>query len=495
MHIESLSLRNFRCFGDSVTKIQIPSEITAFVGDNGTGKTTAVDALKRLFSPSSGDRQLRKSDVHFGPLENSQNVDEREVVIDVVFGFSDTTTVPPVFNDVFFNASDEALKVRLVYEGLYKKFESYEDNIDVKLYTVRTLDEVPFGSDDERKTPFSARSTRFAELVYIPAHRDSKGVTKFALNKLLKILEHSADWDEETKNETHKFANNLEQRLNKVPAIQTVTKELINDWRTLHDSSYDAATHIGVVATEFEQLIRDLTLHFYESPTGERRKLEELSEGQVSLLYFALTATNHSLAREIEKFDGSSGLEGFKMLMVTPPPLTIFAFEEPENHLGPFYLSRLVELLKKLISKGSAQVLVTSHSTSVLRQIPPQNVRYFRTCPKSLISQVHGILLPEEDSEAFNFLHQVILANPEIYFARLVIIGEGDSERIVIPRFAKAFGVTLDPSFVAFVPIGGRHANKVWKLVSNLEIPCLTLLDFDLGRHNGGIGRIKDAVN
>lgn len=189
-----------------------------------------------------------------------------------------------------------------------------------------------------------------------------------------------------------------------------------------------------------------------------------------------------------------ANLEGFKSLDFVPAPLTIFALEEPENHLAPFYLPRLIALIEGLIETGSAQSFVTSHSTSVLTRIPPRNVRYFKNSRSTLVSSVKEIPLPEKDSEQDNFLHQVLLSNPEIYFARLLIIGEGDSERIVIPRIARALGITLDPSFIAFVPIGGRHAQHLWKLVNGLDIPCLTLLDFDLGRHNAGMGRIKNAV-
>lgn len=48
-----------------------------------------------------------------------------------------------------------------------------------------------------------------------------------------------------------------------------------------------------------------------------------------------------------------------------------------------------------------------------------------------------------------------IRAYPELYFARSVILGEGDSERLVIPRAAEVMGVQLDPSFVPIVPLGG----------------------------------------
>ena len=355
------------------------------------------------------------------------------------------------------------------------------------------MDNIPFGADDERKTPLRGRSTQFAELVYIPAHRDSLGVTRHALKNVLKRIERSADWDDDTKNKSQDFAKQLEKSLNDVTAIGSITKDLKTFWGALHDGHYDASPQISVVATEFEQLIRDLTLRFEKSPGGGQRQLEELSEGQVSLLYFALSATLHQLIWKMES-EAPKSIEGFKTLDFVPAPLTIFALEEPENHLAPFYLPRLITLIDSLLETGTAQSFITSHSTSVLTRIPPRNVRYFKNCRQSLVSSVKEIPLPEKESEEDNFLHQVILSNPEIYFARMVIIGEGDSERIVIPRIAKAFGITLDPSFIAFVPIGGRHAQHLWKLLNGLEIPCLTLLDFDLGRHNAGMGRINNAV-
>lgn len=493
MHIERLSIKNFRCFGGATTVLNLNQGIMGFVGDNGAGKSSALEALKRLFSSIGSERQLRKSDVHFGVGEDGKSVEEREIVIDVLFGFSDDKAIPYVFNDIFFNADDQSLKVRVVLEGLYVKSASYEDDIDVKLYTVRTLEDVPFGPEDERKSPLSGRTTQFAEFVYIPAHRDSLGVTRHALKNVLKRIERSADWSDETKNKSQDFAKQLEKSINEVVAVRLVTEDLKVFWGALHDGHYDAEPLISVVATEFEQLIRDLTLRFDKSPGGGQRQLEELSEGQVSLLYFALSATLHNLIWKMEA-EAPANLIGFKSLDFVPAPLTIFALEEPENHLAPFYLPRLIGLIESLIKTGTAQSFVTSHSTSVLTRIPPRNVRYFKNCRQTLVSSIKEIPLPEKESEEDNFLHQVILSNPEIYFARLVIIGEGDSERIVIPRIAKAFGITLDPSFVAFVPIGGRHAQHLWKLVNGLGIPCLTLLDFDLGRHNAGMGRVKNAV-
>lgn len=494
MYLESLTIRNFRCFGDTSVRLNLKAGTNAFVGNNGAGKTAALEALKRLFSPVAEGRQLKRSDVHFGLGEDAITLSKREIVIDAVFGFENATDVSAVFNDLFFNAADNSLKVRIILEGLYERSESIEDNIDVKIYSVNTTDIVPFGPNDERKTPLRGKANQYAEIVYIPAHRDSRGVSQYALKNVLQRLEWSADWTDSTKETSLKFAQELESTLNGTDAITAVTSRLNVFWSTLHDGHYDATPKISVLAVEFEKLIRELTLKFDKSPGGGMRQLGELSEGQMSLLYFALSATLHNLTWDMQRALPKA-LKGFKSADFSYPPLTIFALEEPENHLSPFYLPRLMKLLDTLNATGAAQSIVTSHATSILSRVKPRNVLYFRNCPSALSSTALPMPLPEEKTEEDKFIQQVILANPEIYFSKLVIIGEGDTERIIIPKMAEALGTSLDPSFIAYVSIGGRHAQHLWRLLNGLSIPHITLLDFDFGRHGGGMGRLVNAVN
>src|SRR5690606_11594494 len=104
------------------------------------------------------------------------------------------------------------------------------------------------------------------------------------------------------------------------------------------------------------------------------------------------------------------------------------------------------------------------------------------------------ITMPEGDDEASQYVRLAIRAYPELYFSRFVILGEGDSERLVIPRVADAMGVQLDPSFVPIVPLGGRYVSHFWRLLNDLHIPHATLLDLDLGRAHGGAILIADIV-
>lgn len=65
----------------------------------------------------------------------------------------------------------------------------------------------------------------------------------------------------------------------------------------------------------------------------------------------------------------------------------------------------------------------------------------------------------------------------------------------MIPRLLQAAGVAEDDSSVVVAPLGGRHVNHFWRLLNGLQIPYVTLLDLDLGRHQAGWGRFKYAVD
>jgi putative ATP-dependent endonuclease of OLD family len=121
-------------------------------------------------------------------------------------------------------------------------------------------------------------------------------------------------------------------------------------------------------------------------------------------------------------------------------------------------------------------------------------VRYCRCDDDTRETHVKAIDIPTDDEEAGKFVRGAMLAFPELYFARFVVLVEGDSERIVLPRLAQARGLLVDLSFVAIVPLGGRHVQHFWTLLAGLSIPHATLLDLDIGRKGGGWGRIKTVI-
>lgn len=97
----------------------------------------------------------------------------------------------------------------------------------------------------------------------------------------------------------------------------------------------------------------------------------------------------------------------------------------------------------------------------------------------------------EKLADQYKFIKEAIKAYPELYFAKLVVLGEGDSEEIILPKVWNAKNGDVDTSGISVVPLGGRHVNHFWRLLNDLNIPYITLLDLDKEREGGGWGRIK----
>jgi putative ATP-dependent endonuclease of OLD family len=57
-------------------------------------------------------------------------------------------------------------------------------------------------------------------------------------------------------------------------------------------------------------------------------------------------------------------VKGFDDGQMEIPALTIFVIEEPENHLSPYFLARIIRQVRSLTGKGGAQA-TEAHSRKV----------------------------------------------------------------------------------------------------------------------------------
>jgi putative ATP-dependent endonuclease of OLD family len=140
------------------------------------------------------------------------------------------------------------------------------------------------------------------------------------------------------------------------------------------------------------------------------------------------------------------------------------------------------------------QAIIATHAPAMLRRVDPHSICFLRLNAVRETT-VHRIVLPEGDETAAKYVREAVQAYPELYFSRYVVLGEGDSEQVVLPRVLAAAGIAEDDASVSVVPLGGRHVNHFWRLLNELQIPHTTLLDLDSGRYHGGWGRVRNALN
>jgi putative ATP-dependent endonuclease of OLD family len=487
--LERLTVTNFQCFGPQPTAIRFDPQLTTLLGANAAGKTAACHALLRLFSVITDQRQVRVEDFHV-PDDEEQAPDTRALRIEAVFAFpeladdaADAAASVPEFFAQMTATEDGELKLRIVLEATWTAEGPVNGTIDDSRRVVYTFEE-DYG---DKWIELSAADRNRIQMVYVPATRDgSRQVNAFLRGRLWR----ASQWSDPFREHVSEAAGKLSENFRSEAVVDTVTTAISSRWQQLHHLTTEQNPIFEPINRDVSILVTNAEMLFEPSPTGRTRSARELSDGQQSLLHIALTAATLDMEAGIAagKHD-----DEFDITATALPTLTLLAIEEPENNLAPFFLSRVVEQLLDVTATGRAQALISSHSASVMSRIPPEQVRHFRLLESTKTAQVREVVLPNDATEAGKYLREAIRAHPELYFARFVVLGEGDSEEVVLPKLAAARGLHIDQSFVAIVPLGGRHTNHFWRLLSQLGIPYATLLDLDWGRAGGGEGRIRDA--
>lgn len=481
MKLSNIRLSNFISFGEDPTNLTF-EDLTFLIGSNGTGKTAVLQALCRLFSFNPSLRRIKKSDFHV-PQDETESPEERALWIEADFIFDelaegeDSTTIPPHFAHMRLDEGDDIPRVRFRLEASM----GLDGDIDEDFNYVLDLDE----NGESLSTAKVTRSERNSiQVHYLPARRDPSEHIAFSANALLGRLLRAASWDNERETiKTH--TEQISACLSENTSVDALSKNIQRSWQKLHKGDYFSEPKITFASNEIEALLRHLSVSFTPGHDDALVDFLRLSDGQKSMLYLSLVLSSQAIGRAALKGDDSFDIDKLR-----PPVFTLIAIEEPENSLSPYYLGRIVSSLKEVTGHEDAQAIIATHAPSMLRRIEPEQIRYLRLSDDRT-SEVAQIQLPPTADAAYKFVVQAVKAFPEIYFSRLVILGEGESEEIVLPRLFEAKGVPVDGAAITIAPLGGRHVNHFWRLLEGLNIPYFTLLDLDIGRYLGGWGRVK----
>jgi putative ATP-dependent endonuclease of OLD family len=484
LKLTTIRLSNFQSFGAEATTIEL-EEITYILGPNGSGKTAVLEALSRMFSPTAGLRKVRASDFHV-PL-TGRGAGDVSMWVEADFEIPEAeeeethAAVPPFFSHMALQEPGGAPRLRVRLTAILDEADEVEDTIEYVL-------EVDADDEPVRRSTMPSGDRSSIEVHYLPARRDPSEHISYAAGSLLGRILRAADWSAE-RVVLETLSETITSTLAANGALTSVGAGLTDVWNQLHRGSFFTDPAIAFGSGGFESVLRQLTLRFTPSHAGDTLPFERLSDGQQSLLYISLVLSWRSICRSV--LDGTETTLDPDRLR--PPVHTILAIEEPENSLSPVYLGRIIKALRAACGEADTQALIATHAPSLLRRAEPESIRFLRL-DENRTTSVRTIVLPDNDEEAAKYVREAVEAFPELYFARLIVLGEGDSELVVLPRVLAAAGIVEDDASVAVVPLGGRHVNHFWRLLASLEIPFVTLLDLDAARNQGGWGRVRNAL-
>jgi putative ATP-dependent endonuclease of OLD family len=512
MKVKKLKLNNFRCFGPGETVISF-EDLTTFVGLNSSGKTAVLHALLKLFGQSPSARQFARADFHVKKGERPENITERSLYLEAIIVFPETgegsgetmSAVPPFFRGMVIDKPEGDLYVRMRLEATWQRGNTPNGITDTRYFFVTAPEDPETEDSADHRKPVTSGHLANIRTVYVPAIRDPLSELRSASGSILWNVWRGINWPENIDESLSSIGQQVEKTLSGVGGFKTLRQVMEEQWTDYHTDARYNNIALQFDSVDLEAVLSKLDVRF--SPTVELRSydIDDLGEGLRSLFYLSLVNSMLELealaAKEATDADSASGQaeDGNDVRIFSPsfiaPALTVLAVEEPENHLAPHLLGRIMDTLHNIAGKANAQVVVTSHTPAILRRVEPESVRHLRMCKDRLCSVANSIRLPEADDDAYKYIKKAVRAYPELYFARFVVLGEGDTEEVVVPRALELQEKpTLDGSGISVVPLGGRHVNHFWKLLRQLDIPHVTLLDLDLGRKTGGWARIKYVV-
>ena len=499
MRLSKLKLMNYRCFGSEEQVILI-DDLTTFIGNNSAGKTAALSALNCMFSENSGDRILKRSDFHLPKEMAPDEMESQNLYIEAVFEFEELQSetgggeyaIPIFFQHLVVDNPGGLPYLRIRLEATWEKSSTIDGSIDSKISYITCPESVEI--EENHHAPAARRDLDKIRVVYIPAVRDPSRQLKNASGTMMYQVMSSINWSEETKGNVKAKIKELNEQFEGEKGVSMFGTSLAEQWKAYDSDDRYSTASLRFNSTDIETSIRKTEVVFEPTETGKEYTIDQMGDGLRSLFYISLVDSildvEGKMQREIEADPENTSFSR------KPPILTIVALEEPENHIAPHLLGRLVGNLRNIAGKSNAQAIMTSHSPAIVKRVDPENLRYFRMDKDLLASKVRSITLPKKESaqDQYKYIKEAVRAYPELYFAKLVILGEGDSEEIILPKYWEALNGSIDVGGISIVPLGGRHVNHFWRLLNDLQIPHITLLDLDREREGGGWGRIKYAL-
>ena len=492
MKLTKVIINNFRSFGESQI-IELNNQ-TVLIGNNSSGKTTVLQALSKLFSDKQNDRIIKKSDFHL-PKGSRPGENTRNLFIETIFEFDelDGTLYSPAIPSFFehFTVSQDGAKpfLRIRLESSWEDDGTVEGSVDTQFYYISS-DEDTIRDEDKHRAP--RKDLDKIRVLYVPASRTPEKELGNASGSMLSRLVNSINW---TENEINEITDKIDELnntfLSENGALTQINNEIQKSWELYHEDNRFSQAELIINSSEMAAALRQIALKFSPTTTEEAFTVSDLGDGLRSIFYFSLVDSILDIELEITK-DREENPDNPRFKLI-PPVLTILAIEEPENHIAPHHIGKLIKRFKQLGNNDNSQVILTSHSPAIVKRIDPEDLRYLRIENNDRVLQtiVSDIQLPQAIDESYKYIKGAIQAYPELYFAKLVVLGEGNSEELLLQKFFDLLGKEVDSSQISIVPLGGRHVNYFWKLLNALRIPHITWLDFDNERYGGGWGRIK----
>lgn len=479
MYISDIRIENFRLFGAGANAFQLSLKpgLTALVGENDAGKTAVIDALRFVLGTRDQESmRLELTDFHYA------SSGDRSSEITIRLTFSGLTGADrSAFAECLTYLDGEPPESVMILTWVARRAES--DGLG------RRFVPIEWRTGDKADGPLLDAGARFLlQATYLRPLRDAeRAMSAGRGSRLSQILQHTKDIRDHGQKFDPKATPPLDPSTLSVLGLGDYSSHLIENShgvkgtrQKLNEDYLQPLSFSGAMlnarvrisgnrddGTRLRQLLEKLEVNLGDADLADGAHCRGLGSNNILFMACELLL----LGTEVD---------GFPLLII----------EEPEAHLHPQRQLRLMAFLQAQAEKERAdgqriQIIVTTHSPNLASEVKLDNL--------VLVRDGRGYAMAEGQTKLtksdYRFLQRFLdVTKSNLFFARGVVIVEGDAENILLPVIARLIGRNFEQYGVSMVNVGGVGLSRYGRIFmrdkpeagGEISIPVACITDMDV---------------